>query len=190
LQCIICHTEIIEKIDSYEECPNGHAAHTDCLREWLTNSYECPLCNTRYSDEIIEKHKDYIKKVEQQKEDELKQQQEQENREKIKEIAKEILFLKILKQVEENIAQQNYTDALNLVEGFNKKFPEYKENKIMFLRGKINFLNGRYDMCINILFKLVKEDFDYPEAFDYLGRAYETLGLEEKAQWAFERANK
>jgi predicted Zn-dependent protease len=180
--------EIIEKIDEYEECPNGHAAHTNCLKEWLANSYECPLCNTRYSDEIIEKYKEYIKKVEQKKAEELKQQQEEQFQEEIKEIAKKILFLKITNQVEESIAQQDYSAALNLLEGFNKKFPDYKPNKIMFLKGKINFLKGRYDMCINILFKLVKEDFDYPEAFDYLGRAYKTLGLEEKAQWAFERA--
>lgn len=188
MQCIICHGTIIEKVDSYEECPNGHVAHTECLKEWLANSFECPLCNTRYNDDVIEKYKDYVKKVEKEKEEQLKLQQEQENHEKIKKIAKKILFLKITKQVEENIAQQEYTDALNLLDGFNKKFPEYKANKIMFLKGKINFLNGRYDICINILFKLVKEDFEYPKAFDYLGRAYKTLGLEEKAQWAFERA--
>jgi len=181
--------EIIEKIDEYEECPNGHAAHTNCLKEWLANSYECPLCNTRYSDEIIEKYKEYIKKVEQKKAEELKQLQEEQFQDEIKEIAKKILFLKITNEVEENIAQQDYSAALKLLEGFNKKFPEYRPNKIMFLKGKINFLKGRYDMCINILFKLVKEDFEYPEAFDYLGRAYKTLGLEEKAEWAFERAN-
>lgn len=182
--------EIIEKIDSYEECPNGHPVHTDCLKEWLANSYECPLCNARYNDKIIEKYKDYIKKVEEREAEKLKAQEEELYEEKIKEIAKKILFLKIINQINESIAQQKYNDALSLIEGFSKKFPKYKVNKVMFLRGKINFLRGRYDMCINILFKLVKEEFDYPEAFEYLGRAYKTLGLEEKAKWAFERANK
>jgi hypothetical protein len=33
----------------------------------------------------------------------------------------------------------------------------------------------------------VKQKFDYPDAFLYLGKAYEELGLEEKAQWAYDR---
>ena len=43
-------------------------------------------------------------------------------------------------------------------------------------------------MAIGHLFKLVKEEYNFPEAFLYLGKAYEKLGLTEKAKWAFERA--
>ena len=42
-------------------------------------------------------------------------------------------------------------------------------------------------MAINSLFKLVKEKFDYPDAFLYLGKSYEALGLEDKAKWAYDR---
>ena len=60
----------------------------------------------------------------------------------------------------------------------------------MFLKGKMNFLRGRYDMAINHLFKLVKEKFDYPDAFLFLGKAYKEIGLDDKAQWAFDRVPK
>jgi hypothetical protein len=33
----------------------------------------------------------------------------------------------------------------------------------------------------------VKEKYDYPEGFLYLGKAYEALGLDDKAKWAYER---
>ena len=42
-------------------------------------------------------------------------------------------------------------------------------------------------MAIGHLFKIIKETYDFPEAFLYLGKAYQALGLTEKAKWAFER---
>jgi hypothetical protein len=45
-------------------------------------------------------------------------------------------------------------------------------------------------MAIGHLFKLVKEKYDYPEAFLYLGKSYQELGLEDKAKWAFDRVPK
>ncbi|MFX0057593.1 MAG: tol-pal system YbgF family protein [Candidatus Hodarchaeota archaeon] len=62
-----------------------------------------------------------------------------------------------------------------------------KGRKITFLRGKINYLLGRYDLAISQLFKLVKEKYDYQDGFLYLGKAYEALGLSDKAKWAYER---
>jgi predicted Zn-dependent protease len=62
-----------------------------------------------------------------------------------------------------------------------------KSRRILFLKGKINYLKGRYDLAINQLFKLVKDKYDYPEGFFYLGKAYEALGLVDKAKWAYER---
>ena len=53
--------------------------------------------------------------------------------------------------------------------------------------GKANYLKGRYDLTINFLFKLVKIRYDYPDGFLYLGKAYEKLGLHDKANWAFDR---
>ena len=58
---------------------------------------------------------------------------------------------------------------------------------VIFLLGKANFLKGRYDLAINFLFKLVKLRYDYPDGFLLLGKAYEQLGLQDKAKWAFDR---
>ncbi|GAH54376.1 unnamed protein product, partial [marine sediment metagenome] len=52
-----------------------------------------------------------------------------------------------------------------------------------------NYLRGRYDMSINLLTKLVKEKYDYPEGFLYLGKSYEALNLKDQAKWAYDRVN-
>ncbi|MHA1234564.1 MAG: tetratricopeptide repeat protein, partial [Promethearchaeota archaeon] len=62
-----------------------------------------------------------------------------------------------------------------------------KGQDILFLKGKINYMRGRYDLAINQLFKLVKEKYDHPDGFLFLGKAYEALGLDDKAKWAYER---
>ncbi len=64
-----------------------------------------------------------------------------------------------------------------------------KSQTLMFLKGKINYLRGRYDMSINLLTKLVKDKYDYPEGFLYLGKSYEALGLKDQAKWAYDRVN-
>ncbi|MBD3214263.1 MAG: hypothetical protein GF311_16755 [Candidatus Lokiarchaeota archaeon] len=184
--CIICHLPIDENSEKYDECPNGHAAHTSCLREWLTHSLKCPLCNTKYDDTIIQKFQVYIEKKEQEKRETLKLQMEEENKKKIKEICKNMVFLKTIEVVEKLTKQKEYKKALEMLDGFAND--EDKKHDIMFLRGKINFLRGRYDMAINHLFKLVKQDFEFPDAWLYLGRSYQALGLEDKARWAFERS--
>ena len=58
--CIICHLGIIKGVDSSQDCPNGHLAHTDCLKEWLVHSSNCPLCREPYPDQVINKFKGYI----------------------------------------------------------------------------------------------------------------------------------
>ena len=186
-KCIICHMEIDTKEDSYDQCPNGHKIHKECLIGWLSNSHSCPLCNAPYSKEIIAKYDKILKKTEKQKMEALKEQREKENLETIKEIGKKMLFLKLIDVAEKKIANQDYIAALNLIDEFKNKYEDYKSKEIMFLRGKINFLRGRYDMAVNHLFRLVKKDFEYPEAFLYLGKAYQALGLNDKAKWAFER---
>ncbi|TFF91666.1 MAG: hypothetical protein EU543_06320 [Promethearchaeota archaeon] len=181
--CIICHMQIS---DSYEECPNGHAVHISCLREWLMHSFNCPLCNTKYDEKIIKRFQEYIREKDKEKEEELKNQLEKDNVNKIHQIGEKMVFLKGLDLVDEFVKQKEFKKALEVLD----EFKDYKNKKyeIMFLRGKINYLRGRYDMAINHLFKLVKQNFEYPEAFLYLGRAYQALGLEDKAKWAFERA--
>jgi tetratricopeptide (TPR) repeat protein len=180
--------EIDSEEGSHDQCPNGHTIHTSCLIEWLSHSHNCPLCNTPYDEEIMEKYQKYLDKVEKEQEKVQKLQQEEDNRDMIKSIGKKMVYLKLLENVNKKIAQEEYKDALELLDKFQKKFEKYEPKNILFLRGKINYLRGRHDMAVNHLFKLVKKDFEYPEAFFYLGKAYQAIGLEEKAQWAFERA--
>ncbi|TXT67722.1 MAG: hypothetical protein BAJALOKI1v1_20039 [Promethearchaeota archaeon] len=186
-KCIICHMEI----DSlYDQCPNGHMIHSDCLLEWFSNSDTCPLCNTPYSKDVIKKYKDQLESAERQKEQERQLLQEESNVEAIKDIGKRMLYLKLVDSIDNHISNQEYKEALDLIDGFKQRFEDYNENELMFLTGKINFLRGRHDMAVNFLFRLVKKDFEFPEAFLYLGKAYQALGLQDKAKWAFDRVKK
>ena len=109
---------------------------------------------------------------------------------KIKQIADKMVFLKLIDVVENNIEKKDYEAGIERLAVFDdKKLPPFKRHNIYFLRGKIHYLRGRYDLAINHLFKLVKEDFEFPDAFLYLGKSYESLGLDEKAKWAFARVN-
>jgi tetratricopeptide (TPR) repeat protein len=184
LTCIICHMEIIEGKDILRQCPNEHPVHDECLKEWLLHSPNCPLCNTPYSQDIIEKGKDYLKEKE-------KERIDKDRAKKIEKIADNIVFLKFQNNIDDLIEQKNYDlalDKLNTIIEKNLTVP--KKQQVLFLKGKIFYLKGKYDMAIGHLFKLVKEKYDYPEAFLYLGKAYQELGLEDKAQWAFERIPK
>jgi len=51
---------IIEGVDSSQDCPNGHLTHTDCLKEWLLHSSNCPLCREPYPDHVIDQFKEFI----------------------------------------------------------------------------------------------------------------------------------
>ena len=51
--CQICMMEIIEGIDTVNYCPNNHAVHCDCLKEWMKHSKKCPKCNASYSKDIL-----------------------------------------------------------------------------------------------------------------------------------------
>ncbi|MHA1293577.1 MAG: RING finger domain-containing protein [Promethearchaeota archaeon] len=188
VKCIICHMEIMNEFDILQECPNGHPTHEECLKEWLLHSNKCPLCSEPYSRELINKFSSYIKQKEKEKEVELNNQLKKETLQKIEDIAEKIVFFKFTEHIEKLIEQKQYELALERLDAYDENnFELYKKRRILFLRGKINYLRGRYDLAINLLFKLVKDKFDYPEGFLYLGKSYEQLGLYDKAKWAFER---
>ena len=88
MQCIICHLDILDGLDVKEDCPNGHSAHDDCLKEWLVHSTNCPVCSTPYTSDIIQKYKGFVDQREKAKEDFLKEQMRQEAKEKIGPIPK------------------------------------------------------------------------------------------------------
>ncbi|MFX1445150.1 MAG: RING finger domain-containing protein [Promethearchaeota archaeon] len=184
LNCIICHMEIVEGKDILRKCSNDHPVHDECLKEWLLHSPNCPLCNTPYSQDIIDQSKDYLKEKEK---DKISKEREK----KIEEIAENMVYLKITSIFEELVNSKKYDEALDKLDTINiNNLPKSQKQEMQFIKGKIFYLKGRYDMAIGHLFKLVKERYDYPEAFLYLGKAYQELGLEDKAQWAFERVPK
>ena len=188
--CIICHLGIIEGVDSFHECSNGHLTHTDCLKEWLLHSSNCPLCSEPYSSEVLNKFKDFIKLREDEKLAALNEALRIKELKKMEEIASKMTFLKFIESINILINEQEYDFALSRLELQEEaNLSNEKEQDILFLKGKINYMRGRYDLTINQLFKLVKEKYDYPDGFLYLGKAYEAIGLGDKAKWAYERVN-
>ena len=188
--CIICHLSLIEGVDSSQDCPNGHPAHSDCLKEWLLHSSNCPLCREPYSSEVLNKFKDFIKLKEDEKLVTLGNELKEEELKKMEMVVSKMTFLKFTESINILIKEQEYDYALSRLDLHNNGNNSIqKEKDILFLKGKINYMRGRFDLAINQLFKLVKEKYDYPEGFLYLGKAYEALGLDDKAKWAYERVN-
>jgi tetratricopeptide (TPR) repeat protein len=152
------------------------------------HSQNCPLCSDPYPQIILEKFKDFLEYKEQEKHAALEVEQKKEAEEKVKQVANNIVFLKYVDSIERLIEDENYTVALDLLmESYKENSSNDKDLKVLFLLGKTNYLRGRYDLAINFLFKLVKLKFDYPDGFFFLGRAYEALGMKDKADWAYER---
>ena len=179
---------IIEGVDSSQDCPNGHLAHTDCLKEWILHSSNCPLCREPYPNQVIDQFKEFINRKETEKQAAIENELKQEELKKMEQVASKITFLKFLESIEILINENEYEYALSRLDLHNNGSASIQNgHDILFLKGKINYLRERYDLAINQLFKLVKEKYDYPEGFLYLGKAYEALGLEDKAKWAYER---
>ncbi|MHA1148591.1 MAG: RING finger domain-containing protein [Promethearchaeota archaeon] len=186
--CIICHMSI-NKTDKVYECPNKHPTHKTCLIEWLMHAKTCPLCQDPYSSDVIETLQLYLDAREKQKEEAYKEEELKETLIKMEKVAEKIVFLKQVEFIENLVENKEYEPALERLEAMDdlEKPLNYRSQYILFLRGKINYLRGRFDLAINLLFRLVKAKFDFPDAFLYLGKSYEQLGLSDKAKWAYER---
>ena len=188
VSCIICHMGIIEGVDSSHNCPNEHPAHSDCLKEWIVFSSNCPLCSEPYSSEVLDKFNDFIKLRGDEKQSLLDNELKVEELKKMEVVASKMSFLKFVESIEILINEQEYDYALSRLDLHNNGSNSIQKGQdILFLKGKINYMRGRYDLAINQLFKLVKEKYDHPEGFLFLGKAYEALGLDGKAKWAYER---
>ena len=186
--CIVCHLNIDENTDSHYACDNDHPVHKYCLAEWLMHSHNCPLCSDPYPQSLLDQFKDYMEKKEQEKQAALDKELQKESQKKMQEVADKIVFLKFIEEIEQIIEEEKYNEAIEkLLDEYNESSVDERNLDVVFLLGKANFLKGRYDLTISFLFKLVKIRFNYPDGFLYLGKAYEKLGLKDKAQWAFDR---
>ncbi len=189
MKCIICHMEI--GTEKSVECPNNHSTHEDCFKEWLVHSNRCPLCSTEYSQEVIKTFQSFLDQKDAEKKEAIINQIRLETSKNIENIAEKMVFLKFVETIEELLEKKDFDLALDRLEAHGeRKLMDFKGQNLLFLKGKLNYLRGRYDLAINFLFKLVKVQFDYPEAFLFLGKSYQELGLEEKAKWAFTRIKK
>jgi len=189
--CIICHLEIEENSDSLFKCTNEHPVHRHCLAEWLLHSQNCPLCTEPYSQSVITQFEDHLEQKEQEKQAAIDTEKKKEDLRKMEELTNNIIFLKVIEDIEQLVEDKQYKEAIEkLLELYEEGSFDAKNFKILFLLGKTNFLKGRFDLTINFLFKLVKQNFDYPDGFLYLGKAYEKFGLHDKAKWAFDRVKK
>ena len=100
--CIICHLGIIEGVDSIRDCPNGHSAHSDCLKEWLLHSSKCPLCRGPYSKEVLDIFKDFIKLREDEKLKTLNNELKEEELKKMEVVASKMTFLKFIESIKQS----------------------------------------------------------------------------------------
>lgn len=186
--CIVCHLNVDESTDSVYNCENGHPVHKYCLAEWLMHSHNCPLCSDPYPQSLIDQFKDYKEKKEQEKQSALEKELQKESLKKMEEVAEKIVFLKLIESIENLIDEEKYNEAIDkLLDEYNESAIDDKNLNVLFLLGKANYLKGRFDLAINFLFKLVKIRYNYPDGFLFLGKAYEKLGLKDKAQWAYDR---
>jgi tetratricopeptide (TPR) repeat protein len=189
--CIVCHLTIDNTSDSLFTCNNDHPVHRDCLAEWLLHSQNCPLCSDPYPQNIIDQFQDYKDQKEKEKQEALDKELEKEAMQKMEGAVQKVIFLKFIESIEVLVEEEKYDEAVDMLLGVYKENAIDENNlTILFHLGKANFLKGRYDLTINFLFKLVKIRFDYPDGFLYLGKAYEKLGLHDKAKWAFDRIDK
>jgi tetratricopeptide (TPR) repeat protein len=191
--CIICHMMIYESIDTHYTCTNGHPIHEECLKEWLLHSNNCPLCREPYSKDLIEKFKIYKKQKEFEKQEAQYKELKEETLKNMKKVADKMVFLKFTEAIESLIEKKKYQEAFEklLITHDNNidNSDDSKVNQILFLLGKVNYLRKKYDLAINYLFKLVKKPtgYNFPDAFLYLGKSYDALGLKDKTKWAFDR---
>jgi len=188
--CIICHEEIEIQNDSNIKnytCPNEHQVHKKCLQDWLINSQVCPLCAENYDSNIISEFTGYFNKIKEQKERENQKKADMELEKVMNNIADEIILLEKLEISQNFIKLEEYEKALENLFDLNNENNQNMD--VLFMIGKTFYLNKQYDLAVNYLMKLLKNDFNYPKGFYYLGKTYQALGLEDKAKWAFDRVS-
>lgn len=202
-KCVICYDEIdiplifhdslhFNQRNNYGKCLSDHFIHINpCLEQWILSSKNCPVCSNQYPDSLLQEMEGFVKSTQEMEKKQIEKEKAQivfdqivsdlKKQEQKTEIIIKIDYAKHL------ISEGKFVESLRLLfEIVDNHDPGNKE--VMFLIGKVRYLEERFDLSISNYMKLVKLDHDYPFAFYYLGKSYEQLGLKDKAIWAFERS--
>ena len=202
VSCVICHGPIDlsnfgreQVTKNFVGCPNGHLCHYDCLKKWIINSSNCPVCAEPYDTKVINIFNEYLEQLEKDcKGAEIREGELQAKKDKLKQASQKEVpeYLEKFERIEKLISQSKYMEALNLlwdiidIYKFKLKDPHYP--KVLFFLSYIYYKLKKYGQAIQQLMKLIKIDFNYPLAFYYLGLNYEEMGLLDKVKWAYDRS--
>ena len=138
MKCLICHMEIVG--DEHDECPGNHSVHSECLKEWLTKSKNCPLCSTPYSPEVIEKYRGYFKQKEKETLEALDKEVKEREMKEMALLAEKMEFKKTMETIENLTESKDYIGALDLIDSIKGKKEVENKHDLMFLRGKVNLI--------------------------------------------------
>jgi len=201
--CIVCFKPINgtvspdgSNLKEFIACPNGHIAHTSCMRKWIAKNSNCPLCHTAFDPKIqplIQEYQAYMKDK-QAEEDLVKHEAERAaEAEKAK-----LMSQKFSVETEAKIAiargfisAKQYEEAIKVFWGIIDQDVKDKRSKgyfeILFQIGLLNYQLGKHAVALNQFSDCIKIDVNYPVVFYYMGLCYEQIGMTDKMQWAFER---
>ena len=201
VSCLICHVKIfldpsnekqgLNELKGYGNCVNGHTVHLECLKKWIAHSDKCPMCNSIYPPILSSRFSVIIN-------EENLRKEEKEKEKKLEEIAISAALEEVKQQKNDGIRDKinrakilidsgKFKPALNILfDILDHDDPQNIEAK--FLIGKTHYLNNKFDLAVSNLMKLVKTKFDFPLAFYYLGKSFESINLKPKAKWAYERS--
>lgn len=202
--CQICYKKIILNhppdmnpvlTETYLACSMGHYFHRECLKTWIINNKNCPLCYKQFDSKILESYQDFLNQLEAQKNEEERKKEELKALELQKKEAekekKKMEIKRILKEGQVLYEQKKYKEVINHYWDFldqhksEQNDPDYMI--ILFALSLVYHSMGKYDLAVQQLTKIVKVDPTYPKAFQYLELNYEKLGMPDKARWARER---
>ncbi len=202
--CVICHRPIdlsnfgqkeIILEQHYVGCPNGHLVHSDCLKQWISQSKSCPLCHEKYELHIIKIFSNYLKQVEEDQKRLLEEKKKQDDLKREEEKTKHEFDSETLKKFNRGLIlfdNGNYEAAINIYwdiideKNYPQKDPRYLQ--LLFQLGRSYYKMSKPALGIRQLMKLVKLDFNFPLGFYYLGLCYESIGVPAKAKWAYDRS--
>lgn len=202
--CQICYKKILLNhppdmnpilTETYLACSMGHYFHRECLKTWIINNKNCPLCYKQFDSKILDAYRDFLNQLEEQKNEEIRKKEEiralETQKKEAEKEKKKMEIKRILKEGQTLYEQKKYKEVINHYWDFLDKHKSEQNDPdymiILFALSLVYHSMGKYDLAVQQLTKIVKIDPTYPKAFQYLELNYEKLGMPDKARWARER---